>query len=143
MKEIELSIKHPDIASDIDNRVETFLKAAASLHTQQRDKYTIIAKAIEGDHINWEHIAMRGTIAALTIFLVQIFFHIFKYNQTQESLLSSKAEVLELYKEDEPKRKDLRAYFLSKIDSNPAFSKSPKAPGTNFNIPTGGGKTGG
>lgn len=90
------------------------------------DSYQDLLKNIEKQsYVSWPDIAMRVTIAVLTIFLVQIFFHIYKYNQRQLSHLNSKAETLELYTQDGANQAELRSGLLSKIDLNPKFDKSP------------------
>ncbi|MVM35282.1 hypothetical protein GO755_34995 [Spirosoma sp. HMF4905] len=93
------------------------------------DPYKLLLEKIERQStISWPDITLRVAIAALTLFLVQIFFNIYKYNQQQASYLFSKAEIIELYKETEADKKDLRSGLLSKLDSGPGFGQGPTSP---------------
>jgi len=78
--------------------------------------------------VSWPDIAMRVTIAALTLFLVQVFFNIYKYNQQQVSNLVTRAETLELYKETGANQEELRSGLLNKLDTSPSFDKTPSSP---------------
>lgn len=78
--------------------------------------------------VSWPDIAMRVTIAALTLFLVQIFFNIYKYNQQQVAALLTKAETLELYRADGANQEELRKGLLDKLENNPGFDKNPTSP---------------
>ena len=84
--------------------------------------------------INWEEIITRICIAAFTLFLCQIFYQIYRYNQNVAAYLHSKAQILELYKgnKDEKnnkdeKLKDLRSVLLAKLESFPRFEKIPSS----------------
>jgi hypothetical protein len=88
----------------------------------------LIKNSLREKNISWEDIAMRVTIAALTLFLVQIFFHIYKYSQQQESNLFAKAEILELYKDEDADKKDLRKGMLDKLEASVSFGKTPRTP---------------
>ena len=78
--------------------------------------------------IRWPEIALRATIAILTLFLVQVFFNIYKYNQQQTSHLYSKAETLELYRNAEAEKVEMRKGMLSKMDPAPRFERGPTPP---------------
>jgi hypothetical protein len=88
----------------------------------------LMEKIDKQSYISWPDIAMRIAIAALTIFLVQILFHIYKYNQQQASQLLNKAEMIELYKEENANHDDLRTGLLSKVDAIPRFENDPSTP---------------
>ena len=78
--------------------------------------------------ISWPDIALRITIAVLTLFLVQVFFHIYKYNQQESAYLFSKAEILELFDDPEADKDELRKALLARIETAPKFGRSPKTP---------------
>ena len=82
----------------------------------------------EESALSWERIAMKATIAILTLFLVQVFFNIYKYNQQQFSYLSSKIETIELFRETTTEKESLRQGMLDKMESPPTFDKDPTAP---------------
>lgn len=88
----------------------------------------LLIKAQNPEYIHWQEIVLRATIAVLTLFLVQIFFQIYKYSQQQGAYLSGKAELLELYKDIDVEQKDLRTGLLSKIEKEPRFGKEPASP---------------
>jgi len=109
------------------------LKEIISYRYGNENTYKSIIENIEKQsYVSWPDIAMRITIAALTLFLVQIFFHIYKYNQQQASHLFTRAEILELYKESGADQSELRLGLLAKVDSNPKFEKSPSTPTEQF-----------
>lgn len=95
----------------------------------QKNTYKDVLDNIQrSEIISWEDIAIRITIAALTLFLIQIFFHIYKYNQQQASSLRSKAEVLILFNESGADLNDLRNGLLSKLSTEAKFGKDPTTP---------------
>ncbi|WP_445454479.1 hypothetical protein [Flavobacterium sp. 25HG05S-40] len=115
--------------TDRNNEIKEILTSRYGNETS----YNEVIKNIEQQsYISWPDIAMRITIAALTLFLVQIFFHIYKYNQQQASNLFTRAEVLELYQESDSNLDELRLGLLSKLDQNPKFDKSPTSPTEQF-----------
>lgn len=98
MLEIVNAIQTNDSSKSAERNIE--VKRIISARYGDESSYKVILENIEKQsYVSWPDIAMRMTIAALTLFLVQIFFHIYKYNQQQASQLLTKAEVLELYKE--------------------------------------------
>lgn len=111
---------------------EKTIKAVDARLGDENTYKTTIEKIEKQSNISWTDIAMRITIAALTLFLVQIFFHIYKFNQQQASQLFTKAEIMELYKESGADQNALRSGLLSKIDSTPNFEKTPPTPTEQF-----------
>jgi hypothetical protein len=109
---------------DINANYNQLLK---SLNTTLNDtNYEKLINKIDTTHaISWEDIAMRATIAALTLFLVQVFFHIYKYNQQQSSFLFGKAEAIELCKTSEPAHAELKKAIIDKLETDVKFGKDP------------------
>jgi hypothetical protein len=78
---------------------------------------------------NYADIAIRVTIAVLTIFLVQVFFAVYKYNRHLAIMLAAKAEALELVGSDDDARKELCREAVSIVkESVPGFGQSPRTP---------------
>lgn len=78
---------------------------------------------------NYADIAIRVTIAVLTIFLVQVFFSVYKYNRHLAIMLSAKAEALELVSNDDDARKELSREAVSIVkESIPGFGPNPRTP---------------
>jgi hypothetical protein len=78
---------------------------------------------------NYADIAIRVTIAVLTIFLVQVFFAVYKYNRHLSNMLAAKAEALELAGNDEDSRKELSREAVSIVkESVPGFGARPRTP---------------
>lgn len=120
-------LNHPDSIKDNNHYKE--IKERISLKYGNQNSYKNLLENIEKQsYISWPDIAMRITIAALTLFLVQIFFHIYKYNQQQSSQLMNKAETLELFREADANQAELRTFLLSKSDFSTKFDKSPVSP---------------
>lgn len=74
---------------------------------------------------------MRTSIALLTIFLVQIFFNIYKYFQGHTNYLENKLETILLYLDPSvpvEQKAVLRRVLLSKIGGMPNFGRTPVAP---------------
>lgn len=109
------------------------VKTLITKHFGNEKSYQETLESIENQaDVSWPDIAMRITIAALTLFLVQVFFHIYKYNQRQASHLYTKAETLELFTEEGAEMDTLRAGLLAKMDPHPNFEKSPTTPTENI-----------
>lgn len=120
-------LNHPDSIKDNNHYKE--IRERISLKYGNQNSYKNLLENIEKQsYISWPDIAMRITIAALTLFLVQIFFHIYKYNQQQASQLMNKAETLELFREADANQAELRTFLLSKSDFSTKFDKSPVSP---------------
>lgn len=78
---------------------------------------------------NYADIAIRVTIAVLTIFLVQVFFAVYKYNRHLAIMLGAKAEALELAGNDADARKELSREAVSIVkESVPGFGARPRTP---------------
>lgn len=76
---------------------------------------------------NLADIAVRVTIAVLTIFLVQVFFAVYKYNRHLGSVLAAKAEALELAANDEDARRELSHEAIAIVkESVPGFGPQPR-----------------
>lgn len=127
MLEIMNAIQTND-SGKFSERNKEVIEIIQSRYGDQNSYKAILENIEKQSEVKWTDIAMRVTIAALTLFLVQIFFHIYKYNQQQESQLLTKAELFELYKEPDADKGELRAGLLLKVDSNPRFEKTPSTP---------------
>lgn len=78
---------------------------------------------------NYADIAIRVTIAVLTIFLVQVFFAVYKYNRHLAIMLAAKAEALELAGNDDDARKELSREAVNIIkESVPGFAPYLRTP---------------
>jgi len=78
---------------------------------------------------NYADIAIRVTIAVLTIFLVQVFFAVYKYNRHLAIMLAAKAEALKLAGSDEDARKELSREAVSIVkEAVPTFGAQPRTP---------------
>jgi hypothetical protein len=94
-----------------------------------KDSYKdIIDKINQQSTFSTNEIIMRISIAALTLFLVQVFFHIYRFNQKQATSLFTRSEVFELHKENDADKKNLREILASKLEESPKFGKSPSTP---------------
>lgn len=109
-------------------KLKEIQKLIEDKYGKNNDYKELIGKIEQESYISWPDIAMRITIAALTLFLVQIFFHIYKYNQRQESNLLSRIEVFKLYTDEKAEINQLRNGLVSKMNSNIEFEKSPTSP---------------
>lgn len=125
LKMIEIVNKIQAYDSTTVKEIKEIISSKYGVETSYK---SIMENVEKQSYVSWPDIAMRATIAALTLFLVQIFFHIYKYNQQQAALLFSKAEILQLYNEPDANQNELRSGLLSKIDSNPSFDKTPSTP---------------
>lgn len=108
--------------------VSELLKDMNSKLANTSDYKTLLDSLKDKSTISWEDIAMRATIAALTLFLVQVFFQIYKFNQQQSFYLNSKAEVIELYKMEDTDKTELPKVLLEKLDANIRFGKDIATP---------------
>jgi hypothetical protein len=78
---------------------------------------------------SWPDIAIRVTLAVLTLFLVQIFFAVYKYNQHLSNLLAAKAEALELLAVTPEDRQRVRSEMIPlATESLPGFAAGPQTP---------------
>ena len=119
------TIKHDkDIARSIQ---ESIIITFGSLEDTKNYKQ-LLENIQKKESYNISEIIMRVAIAALTFFLVQVFLKIYKYNQQQNTILLTKAEVLELFNEPGSDMKKLREILASKIEENPKFGNTPSTP---------------
>lgn len=78
---------------------------------------------------NLADIAIRVTIAVLTIFLVQVFFSVYKCNRHLAIMLAAKAEALELAGNNDDARKELSLEAVNIVkESVPGFGSRPRTP---------------
>jgi len=78
---------------------------------------------------SWPDIAIRATVAILTLFLVQIFFSVYKYSQHLSNLLARKAEALELLGVFAEDRQGVRKEMIAVAKEGfPGFSAGPNTP---------------
>lgn len=113
--------KFPELKKDIQ-------KIISQKYGDEKSYQQTIQNIEKQTVVSWPDIAMRVTIAALTLFLVQVFFNIYKYNQQQLANLLTRAETLELYRETGADQEALRTGLLAKLDTNPSFDKTPVSP---------------
>lgn len=114
-----------EVFDDNDIRSKNGIKRIINETYPTSVKYeTLIEKLEKNSEISWRDIAMRVTIAALTLFLVRIVFQMYKYNQQQSSNLLARAEILELYLDDKSDLDSLREGLLTKLEANPSFNKT-------------------
>jgi hypothetical protein len=78
---------------------------------------------------SWPDIAIRATVAILTLFLVQIFFSVYKYSLHLSNILAAKAEALELVGVSSEDRQNLRKEMIAvATEGAPGFSPGPNTP---------------
>jgi hypothetical protein len=88
-----------------------------------------LARLSQQSQSNYADIAIRVTIAVLTIFLVQVFFSVYKYNRHLAIMLAGKAEALELVRNDDEARKELSREVISIVkETIPGFGSHPRTP---------------
>ncbi|WCO03554.1 hypothetical protein [Psychroserpens ponticola] len=112
----------------LNEKLTEIKKLIEDRYGKNNDYKVLISNIEKESYISWPDIAMRITIAALTLFLVQIFFHIYKYNQRQESSLLTKIELFKLFTDEKAQLDDLRNGLISKVNSEIEFEKSPSSP---------------
>lgn len=121
--EVGRLLNQVDMKGVIDkDSVARIVKEYAQFHKSYAETLLHIE---EQSKTSWTDIAMRITIAALTLFLVQVFFHIYKYNKMREAALQSKLDVLILFDDPKADLNTLRAELLAKLGSDPRFDRSP------------------
>jgi hypothetical protein len=128
LKLIKLTNTLTDTSVHKDTAFAHIKKLIGERYGTENSYQKLIEDIQKQSYISWPDIVMRVTIAALTLFLVQVFFHIYKYNRQQSSNLFTKAEILELYKDPEADRDELRRILLSKTDPHLKFEKDPSSP---------------
>lgn len=134
---LSLNRKLADITKKgkFDKHRDSMINVVAVLLQNQYGKekdYEIVLQKIEKRAQNittgWQDLAMKISIAVLSLFLVQVFFHIYKFNQQQYSYLLARAEALQLFK-DTPDQdlKEMRNAVLAKMEVSPRFGKNPQS----------------
>lgn len=85
---------------------------------------------IQENRIRWDGIIMRVSLALITVFLVQIFFNVYKYYQVQINVLQNKLEAIKLYEktEDVDENKYLRKTVIDNVNTTSNFGKPPASP---------------
>ena len=108
----------------------------AELQKFIRDNYSqpnayqaLLRDIAEKTQTSWPDIAIRATLAILTLFLVQIFFAVYKYSAQLSNTLATKAEALDLLCVSAEDRRLLRHEMLSIVrDASPSFGAGPNTP---------------
>ncbi len=110
--------------SNIQNLLSAYKDIASEKAIAER------LKLYESNKLQWDQIIMRVSLAILTVFLVQIFFNVYKYHQVQTNYLENKLEALRLFalSENEEEQKQFRKTILSNINKSPGFGKDPSSP---------------
>jgi hypothetical protein len=111
-------------------------KAIAELQNQiqfqfgQNNTYQQFLRDIaERTQTSWPDIAIRVTLAVLTLFLVQIFFAVYKYSQHLSNVLAAKAEALELLSVTPEDRQHVRNEMIALVrEGVPGFGSGPNTP---------------
>jgi hypothetical protein len=122
---VRVTFRHDStIAKSIQNTIKTTFGSLEDTKNYQQ----LLENIQKKESYNVSEIIMRIAIAALTFFLVQVFLRIYKYNQQQNTILLTKAEVLELYNYPNSDMQKLREILASKIEENPKFGNTPSTP---------------
>jgi hypothetical protein len=104
-------------------------KVVRDNYTQEQSYQSLLREISASMQTSWPDIAIRATIAVLTLFLVQIFFAVYKYSQHLSNLLAAKAEALELVGVAEQDRRQLRKEMISLAkERTPTFGAGPNTP---------------
>jgi hypothetical protein len=110
-------------------QIDRLLKFIEDNYSESEPYKVAIARLSQQSQTNYADIAIRVTIAVLTIFLVQVFFSVYKYNRHLAIMLAAKAEALELAGNDDDARKELSREAVSIIkESVPGFGPQPRTP---------------
>lgn len=115
------------IAKDIKAEIKKISKDLPKTYGDKNTYKEAIDNVERISNISWPDIAARVTIALLTLFLVQIFFSVYRFNRQLSSILSAKAEALELIGQDKEDEKLLRQELVATVkESTPGFGPIPK-----------------
>ena len=121
--------KDPGIAKDWTELGQSLKNSLATTKSSEALYQQLLNEARISEKTSWQDIAIRATIAILTLFLVQIFFSVFRYNRSLSNLLAAKAEALELTKDDPEAVHQLRLQVTSVLSASlPSFSSGPRTP---------------
>ncbi|HXI25594.1 MAG TPA: hypothetical protein VNG71_17135 [Pyrinomonadaceae bacterium] len=119
-------VSNDPTAKDSVDRISKFIQDNYPNSETYRDTLNRLSQQSQ---TNYADIAIRVTIAVLTIFLVQVFFAVYKYNRHLAIILAAKAEALELAGSDEDSRKELSREAVSIVKEGvPGFSAHPRTP---------------
>ncbi|MGA9994087.1 MAG: hypothetical protein WBP93_01675 [Pyrinomonadaceae bacterium] len=121
----KLGSNDPEAKQSLE-RINEFIKNNYPNSETYRDTLNRLSQQSQS---NYADIAIRVTIAVLTIFLVQVFFAVYKYNRHLANMLAAKAEALELAGSDDDSRKELSREAVSIVkESVPGFGTHPRTP---------------
>lgn len=114
---------------ELKERLDRLIKFIEQNYSNSESYKDSLSRLSQQSQTNYADIAIRVTIAVLTIFLVQVFFAVYKYNRHLANMLAAKAEALELAGNDEDSRKELSREAVSIVkESVPGFGASPRTP---------------
>lgn len=112
---------------EVKNRADRLLDFVKQNYSNSTTLEGTLSRLTTQSQTNVADIAIRVTIAVLTIFLVQVFFSVYKYNRHLGSLLAAKAEALELAANDEDARRELSHEAIAVVkESVPGFGPQPR-----------------
>lgn len=119
------SLKVVDANQEALNNTKEEIRQLLNDAYGEKDSYVNLLEELNENSVeNWRNVAMRITLAALTLILVQVLFHIYKYNQRQVTILTAHSELLKLYNETGADIGELRHGLLIKSDSSTRFGSA-------------------
>ncbi|HEX8499570.1 MAG TPA: hypothetical protein VF659_03180 [Pyrinomonadaceae bacterium] len=114
---------------ELKTSVDSLLKTVKDTYSTSPNYEATLNRLSQQSQTNLPDIAVRVTIAVLTIFLVQVFFSVYKYNRHLSMMLAAKAEALELAGSDEAAKKKLSLEAVDIVKEGlPGFGPSPRTP---------------
>lgn len=114
---------------ELKDRIDRLLKSVEQYYSTSSSYEGTLNRLSTQSQTNLADIAVRVTIAVLTIFLVQVFFSVYKYNHHLASVLAAKAEALELVSNDDEARGELSHEAIAIVkESVPGFGAQPRTP---------------
>jgi hypothetical protein len=125
------AIQDPKRQADLSElKNETGNLIAANYNGDQNESFDEKISRIEQlTKTSYSDLGIRVTIALLTVFLVQIFFALHKYNQRLAVVLANKAEALELIGSEPNNRKLLSREMIKLMrEPSPDFGAEVKTP---------------
>lgn len=115
--------------AELKARLDRLIKFIEQNYSNSESYKDSLNRLSQQSQSNYADIAIRVTIAVLTIFLVQVFFAVYKYNRHLANMLAAKAEALELAGNDEDSRKELSREAVSIVkETVPGFGARPRTP---------------